>query len=228
MSEKSGRRLVFALLNAPRDFGVMATLTFRQRVMDGRVPLREFLSFMRNSPLCGTDYAWVREYQSRGAVHYHFLFERDRLAELGLISEDKLERVCRKGKVRWLVRGELEEWITRWWRASVGDYSDEFWSFQHGGIVELLADGDSAAKYFGSYLGKADQKTLPDDAEKSGRWWFVSPSAKPQIHSTGHLTAWHKPLPLNTVFDKQQLEEHYTLRQLEPVIPKHWRVRDWR
>lgn len=203
----------------------MATLTFRARVMDGREHLKSFQSGMRIAGYGELQYAWVREYQERGAVHYHFLWEREGLERRGHLRPEWLQEVKRRKGTRHLVRGPFEDLVVRTWMRAAGDSSPEFEDFQRGGIVELLGLTDSAARYFGSYMGKEKQKTLPDDAEKCGRWWFLCPGAKAVPVSKGHLTSWHKAIPLGTLFDKYECEASYTCADRSPVIPNHWKPR---
>ena len=201
----------------------MATFTFRERVMDGREQMKSLQLGMKSEGMGDLHYCWVREYQERGAVHYHFLMEREGLERRGWLAGRWLETVGTGKKARTVVRGPLEDRLVRLWISAVGDCSEEFRAFQWGGIVEPFRAEDGATRYFASYLSKAEQKTLPADAETTGRWWYVCPKAKPVPISRGHLTGWTRPIPLNTLFDKYEMEEHYTCRELPTFIPKHWR-----
>lgn len=87
-SPESRRRLDWLLANAPVDFAVHATLTYHARVdeSDGdqvaerngklvaraKADLHRFLNCIR--PEVGA-YCWIQEFQKRGAIHFHALFE---------------------------------------------------------------------------------------------------------------------------------------------------------
>lgn len=219
MSEKSLKRLTVALGDAPRDWGVMATLTFREVVIDGREPLRRFQRLMRGLGYGDLHHAWVREYQRRGAVHYHYLFEREGLAEMGLLDDSVMRPIQRKNAVRKLVGGKFERDLVHAWEKAVGDESKEFRDFQRGGIIELLEEGNSASRYFGSYLAKPEQKTLPKGAEKCGRWWWICPAAKPVPEGAVECHGYPFSRPLAHVFDKSQLSLQPLPEKPETLAP---------
>jgi len=205
-SDKSMRRLVFALENAACDFGVMATLTFRELILDGRSALAIFQREIKRGPLARVPFAWVREYQERGAVHYHYLFALKELEEIGWLDKANFATRSRKGVERTIVKGPLEQEIVRAWTKATGDDSEEFRRFQNGGIVELFETKTGASKYFASYLGKEHQKTLPAGANVTGRWWFLSPEAKPIPPENVWLTDYPFATPYNTIFDASKLD----------------------
>lgn len=221
MSKKSARRLTCALLDAPKDWGVMVTLTFREVVLDGRPALRRWMRLLRERGLGHLQWGWVREYQARGSVHYHWLWEREGLASAGLLSEVR-PRPYRPGQVsRLVVGGPLERRVVDSWSEAVGDTSQEFQRFQQGGIVELLEHATSAGRYFGSYMAKQEQKTLPAGGEKCGRWWAMSEIAKPKPGKRMWLTGWPFNVPLGTVFDNRKLEGMVSDERPTITMPKH-------
>ena len=174
--------------------------------MDGRAELARF--FRRLSPdiFSGVHYAWVREYQERGSVHYHVLWDESLLSQRGSESTWHARFVGSGRGRREVIGGNLEGHIVQAWVGAVGDKSREFISFQEGGIVQKWEGESGASQYFGSYLGKASQKELPIDAEKCGRWWYVCPDAAPVQEGHGFLTAYDRPYPESVIFDKTRLE----------------------
>jgi hypothetical protein len=206
LSKKSARRLVTALADAPKDWGVMVTLTFRERVVDGRPALKKWMRELRALGLGELQWAWVREYQRRGAVHFHWLWEGEGLSKCGLLHEADWHPVGAGAKQRIVNRGRLERICVESWCKAVGDASSEFKSFQQGGIVERLESENGAAHYFGSYLAKWEQKVLPEGAEGCGRWWAVSKSAKAERPVRMFLTGWPFRAPYAQVFDKSKLD----------------------
>ena len=222
LSEKSLRRLAFALGASPRAWGAMATLTFRETVVDGRKALKRFQRLMNAKGYADLHHGWVREYQGRGSVHYHYLWEREGLEARGLLGNDSLETIQRKKAQRQLIRGVFERDVVEAWSDAVGDTSEEFEAFQWGGIVELLAEGDSASRYFGSYLGKEEQKTLPEGAGSCGRWWWICRAAAPQPVDEVEVIGYPFRKPFSHVFDATKLivqpltESHETLPKGTP------------
>lgn len=208
-SGRALRRLVVALSDAPKDWAVMATLTFRERAPGPKEPLEKFQRLMRAAGYGDLQWAWVMEFQERGVEHYHFLWEGEALAERGLLCDEHRQKIRRKGHRVELLRGPFEAVVVACWMKAVGDKSEEFAAFQHGGIVEFFRSANGAACYFGSYLGKASQKTLPHGIEGCGRWWQVSKNARPIAESMGVIVG-NYPLtkPFRTVFDKTTMLEH--------------------
>lgn len=197
----------------------MATFTFRDRVMDGRAALRRF---QRATPELhdGTyHYAWVREYQDRGAVHYHYMWDESIISDPRWITSYNMRCVKRRGGEHFIVEGALSDLIVESWIAAVGDVSEEFLAFQRGGIVQRWQGADGAARYFGSYLSKPEQKTLPEDAECTGRWWFVCPEAKPVPEGKAFATSWHLTRPLGVLFDREPLMDHIAA-DLPAYVPR--------
>lgn len=198
---------------------MMATLTFGQRIMDGRSQLARFFRQLTQPVFAGVHTAWVREYQERGAVHYHVLWDETIFMPFEGITLHNMVNIKRKGKTCPLVTGLLEAWIVEAWIVAVGDLSEEFIKFQWGGIVQPWVGENGASNYFGSYLAKAKQKELPSDAEKSGRWWWICREAKPVPVGKGYLANWHLPYPLSVIFDKESIMDS-VVQDLPTFIPK--------
>ncbi len=151
-------------------------------------------------------WGWFREYQTRGVVHYHVILGEGVLAEV--FGEDclVLETVGRGNRRRTVCRGRPEYWIASRWVEAVADLSRAFEEFQFGGIVEILRDCDSPARYLGAYASKASQKRLPDGESFSGRWWYLSAACK--LVPVGEFVLWSWPLdyPSSVLWDYRQLD----------------------
>jgi hypothetical protein len=145
------------------------------------------------------------EFQRRGVVHFHVVFEEDFLRDRGWLAECYVETIKRKGKETRILRGPFEAIIVRRWIMAVEDTDLAFLRFQRGGIVELFRTANGAACYFGSYLAKADQKTLPFGLDGCGRWWAISRNATPKWERSGRLTKWNTEQQWAHVFDKSKL-----------------------
>ncbi len=197
----------------------MATLTYGTRTMDGRKDLARFFRQLTHPIFEGVHVAWIREYQERGAVHYHVLWDETIFRPHAGITLHNMVNVKRKGKLCPIVTGLLEAIIVEAWIVATGDLSEEFIRFQWGGIVQPIIGKNGAAAYFGSYLAKAKQKTLPEGAEQSGRWWWICPQAKPVPKGDGFLTQWHLPYPISTIFDGESVLD-YIVPNLPSFIPK--------
>lgn len=177
----------------------MLVLTFRECPTEPKLALRRFVRKMRMfGPL---QWGWVMEFQSRGAVHFHVFLERRYFRRFSWHKE----RVIRRGKATDLVRGGLEELLVSFWMQSVGDKHPDFVAFQHGGICELLRTPDAAARYVAKEAGKRAQKTLPEWLEGAGRWWWLSPAAKPRPVGTVRLEHWPYDRPYKQIFDSAEL-----------------------
>jgi len=228
LSRRSAQRLVFGLANSPRPWAYMATLTFRERVMDGRKQLARFQRLIASTLGSGVHSAWVREYQGRGAVHFHYLWCKEALSRCGGVTLHNICAVKRGRSSARIVRGPLDDLIVEAWCDAVGDTSPEFINFQRGGIVQEWEGENGCARYFGSYLAKQEQKELPEDAEKSGRWWWICQEAKPVPIGNAYLTAYNRDVPLSVIFDKEPLMDHVISNPKATFIPEWWKPRDTR
>lgn len=206
MSSKSAKRLLFCIANAPKQWGVMVTLTFRVCPEWPKDIFREWVRKMQKQGLCREGWAWVMEFQRRGVIHFHVLFCADVLQRTGLYQPRYIRSVQRNGSEVSLLRGPFDDRVCDAWITSVGDCESSFINFQRGGICEVLRTTDGAARYFAAYCSKKEQKTLPDWLKGCGRWWYVSPDQAPKETATATLTHWPFLIPFACVFDKAELD----------------------
>lgn len=205
-SAKSLKRCSFCLQNSETNWESMITLTFRSAHANARDVFRRWQGLMPWTGRQDLPWGWFREYQSRGLVHYHYVLGKGVLAQT--FNEDPLilDYVGRGKARRTVVRGRCESWIVGRWIEAVGDSSRAFESFQWGGIIELLKDRESPARYLGSYASKASQKRLPEGELPGGRWWYVSRAAQAVPRGTFNLWSWPLDYKSSIIWDFRQLD----------------------
>lgn len=181
-SVRSRLQAAWSLGNAEMDWAVMATLTYREAPSSyaeadkHRRRMRD--AIRRKWP--SVQWAWILEFQSRGAAHFHFFLS----APPGFAEEDR-ETVTRKGRKTELLRGEIERFIVSRWIDAVGDAHRDFLSFQWGGIVEALRSPDAAGRYAAKEAAKRVQKAAPWPVK---RWWGMSRQGTPRLRRTRRMT----------------------------------------
>lgn len=148
-SRDSRSHLRFNLLNASCRWEALATLTLPGECfpMDGLVIDRWRVNLWkrirRTYPLLKN--AWLKEFQERGALHYHCLLS---------------------GRVD-------KEWLANAWYEVVG--SGDRRHLEAGTRIEGFRKGEKAAAcYVTRYLTKEYQKRVPEGFEHIGRWWGMS------------------------------------------------------
>lgn len=190
-SRRSLIRASWAISNTEADFSLFSTLTFREPHKDPKACLRSFIRTSLGLDPCRHPYAWVQEYQTRGVVHYHLLWNyADSIMQEGFgYPETYRDVVRRKQSVR-VLSGDAEAYLIREWVSLVGDYDPKFLRFQSGGVHERVTNPELAGTYLGSYAGKEGQKRLPDGEAPQGRWWYISDAAKPVPRRTVTVDAW--------------------------------------
>lgn len=159
-SEASARRLAFIAANLDSTFQSLLTLTYRARTEAWESDAERNRRVIRRSQAdrhrflrCLADelgrYLWVREFQTRGVVHYHAITERE-------MSQER---------------------VTEAWCRATGQLEDEA-VLRHGVRVDAIWSQGGALSYLARYLGKERQKQLPAGVEGAGRWWGRSRSLK--------------------------------------------------
>lgn len=144
-SRRSRKRLIFLLRNTSDSWKILITLTYPgEYPKDLKISQRHlnaFLQFLRRQ---GAKYIWVKEFQERGAVHYHIFTDK-------YIDKDQV--------------------AYRWYEI-VG--SGDVRHLQAGTRVEYIKCQGLVYKYISDYIAKADQKAVPDDVYNVGRFWGCS------------------------------------------------------
>ncbi len=240
MSTRSRIRCAWTFANAQRDWGAMATLTFAVQPRHPKEALKKLVRRFRLDFGGSWQWAWVMEWQTRGVVHFHLFFERGFVDSLGYQTQS----IVRHGKPVSIIRGPLDDWLTKTWLASVyggggpGGAAPRpragvsrgssiplsmemrrFIDFHQGGIVELLRSPDAAARYVAKEAGKRVQKRLPEGVEAAGRWWWLSPAGKPRPTGRVALATWpFGPKAYSHIFDLRDLGR--TFRETPMIVTR--------
>ncbi len=159
-TRQSRKRLAWLLANAPIDFAGHATFTYHARVdeADGfkvearnralvgraKADLNRFLAAVRKEV---GRYCWIQEFQKRGAIHFHVLFEH-------AVEERRL--------------------ALAWCKAT--DQLHDPHALEHSVRVRVVEDQLAARRYLITYFGKGVQKHLPAGVRRAGRYWGASRS----------------------------------------------------
>jgi len=154
-SYKSVNRLKFLLGNTADLWKGMITLTYPAEFpKDGRVCMRHlnaFLQFLRRRNI---RYVWSKEFQERGALHYHIF----------------VDKYIRK-----------EDIALRWYNI-VGSGDEKH--LLAGTRVEAIRSQGLIFHYISAYISKLTQKQVPDDFVNVGRFWGASRDILPyeEVH----------------------------------------------
>lgn len=185
-SVKSRLNSAFQLGNAETNWIAMATLTYRvspgsyDDVRNDWTRLKDRLRKRWN----GVEWAWILEFQKRGAAHFH-VFIGDG-GELGkALLEEETRTVKRKGTDTEIFQGNVASWISETWIEIVGDTSPKFLRFQRGGILEKMRSRDAAGRYAAKEASKRVQKSAPWEVLQ---WWGMSNSIRPKFRESLSMT----------------------------------------
>lgn len=141
-SKKSQRRFQFFIRNTAHKFRFLIHLTYPAEfpidIREAQNHMNTFLQFLRRK---GGNYVWVKEFQSRGAVHFHICIDV------------------------WIPKNEIAQ---RWFNV-VG--SNDPKHLNAGTRVEAIKNIDHASAYMCAYLKKSTQKIVPEGIENVGRFW---------------------------------------------------------
>jgi hypothetical protein len=144
-TKKSAKSLSHLIRNSEDTWKVFITLTYPENFpcngKETKTHLNAFLQHMRRKKI---KYAWVLEFQSRGAPHYH------------IIASD------------FIPKDELSD---RWY--SIVDSGDEKHLRAGTGIESIKSIGHLYG-YLSNYINKLEQKTPPEGFENVGRFWGAS------------------------------------------------------
>jgi len=141
-SRKSQRRFQLLIRNTQHKFRFLVHLTYPAEypvdIREAQRHLHTFLVWYRRK---GGIYVWVKEFQSRGAVHFHICIDQ------------------------WIQKNEL----SNKWYEIVG--SGDINHLKSGTRVEAIKNRNHAAAYMCGYFKKSTQKVVPDNVENVGRFW---------------------------------------------------------
>lgn len=149
--------------NSDVEFTSFLTLTYGKSFpTDGRVVARHqdaFHTALRRR--YDTEYAWMKEFQARGAAHFHYLTE---------VAKNDID----------------PEWLGSTWSRITGGGELVRWQHTRPEVWAPFVYADGAIRYIGKYLRKAqeedgeNQKRVPVEKgwKNWGRWWGLSRGIK--------------------------------------------------
>lgn len=150
-SYKASARCRFAVSNTPElssPGALLITLTYPSVYpKDMREVKRHLHTLGKRCRRLGAYFAWVLEYQDRGAPHYHLVARFP-------------QTMCLK---------EVQKWVARNWYEVVGSADN---SHRLAGTrTELVKTPETCSWYLSKYLTKEYQKVVPVDVVNPGRMW---------------------------------------------------------
>jgi len=148
-SDKSKKRL--AWIYSQGDWKSMVTLTYHVNFPDykeSKLQLNTLLQYLRRNDI---KYLWVVEFQGRGFPHYHIWLNRELLAA---------ERID----------------IAKCWLRATANYNGTIQAkkFHLHPRIYTPWNVQIGLNYATKYAQKQNQKWLPVEIERFGRWWGVS------------------------------------------------------
>ena len=170
-SRKSRKKLLFLANNCGVEWLSLLTLTYPECwPTSGRVCARHLHNFFRAVERIwpGFRYLWVREFQRRGAPHWHILF--DHAGTGRRLTYRRPEGFEGPPSLGWV---SLHRWASRRWQETIADFGTPA-GIRAGIRWEELRSKDGGAAYIARYAGKREQKTIPWGFEHPGRWWSPS------------------------------------------------------
>ena len=183
----------------------MTTLTFRGGVDGAKECLRRYCSSMVKRKVYGDYWGWVQEYQERGVVHYHVIHCIEDLDNAYELEPSDWRKHKRGNNYVTVASGHLEEELVEPWLAIIPDKSMATVKFNYGGIVECISKPELAGWYLGRYTTKLAQKQLPPGEAPQGRWWWLSPAARPIMGEQEIVTYWPLKKPARFLFDSRRI-----------------------
>ena len=170
-SKRSRKKLMWLGNNCGVVWLSLLTLTYPECwPTDGRVCAKHLHNFFRciERIFPGFRYLWVREFQSRGAPHWHILFD------VRGSGRRLLYRAKPGGNgpppLGWV---NLHRWASRRWQETIADFGTPA-GIRAGIRWEELRSDDGGARYLATYAAKPEQKTIPWGFTHPGRWWSPS------------------------------------------------------
>ena len=166
---KSRKRLLWLVNNSGVEWKTMLTVTYGKTwPIIGRTSQVHLANLIRSLKRQFPEllYLWVKEYQERGAQHFHVL--------LSIRPHEQPNMRYRhsdgtKGKGPWGWR-EWHKWVSRRWQESIKNFRSAD-GLKAGCRWELLEHADGGARYISQYAQKKEQKIVPEHAVLPGRWW---------------------------------------------------------
>mgnify|MGYP001162889693 FL=1 len=205
MSCRSRLRLRWAVdntpeLRSPKTFFVCLTYP-AEWPKDGRIVKRHLDNFGKRCVRVNGFFAWVLEYQTRGAPHFHLLAR---------FPDD------------WDI-AKVREWVAVSWFEIVG--SGDGKHLRAGTSVELVKNSDGAGWYLSRYLGKEYQKQPPEDVLLPGRMWGMKGIKPPEPKVMAYKAGSKDGIKLARLIRRWAASD-FAFRQRQHVWTKAERMRE--
>lgn len=182
MTNKSRTRLAYTMYATSVEFRSIITLTYPSLWPNNgtqcKAHLNSFLTWFRGK-FPHQDYAWIVEFQDRGAPHYHIMTTvRDPDGE-------------QRHAMAWAWKSIVGRW---YWGAEIrqtggkvtpGMLQKLYRVHCHRDSWEQIRKPDGARRYMAKYALKPAQKLVPYAYQNIGRFWGVSRGVTDAIESTG-------------------------------------------
>ena len=194
------------IANSPTDWTLMTTLTFQGRVENAKEVFRDFCSRLVARNVLGAEWGWVQEYQERKVVHYHLIHTERALTTAICTGPTRWRVVRRKGRPVSVLAGLAGEYLAEEWMDCLPYVTPEIVRFNTGGICEQIAKPELAGWYLGRYASKMSQKQLPEGEPPNGRWWWLSPAARPIMGEEVIVDYWPFERPHKLLFDARHID----------------------
>ncbi len=141
-SSSSQRRFEMVARNVCDKLGVFITLTYPMSYpMNGTLVKSHLHLFLIYLQRKGYQYLWTLEFQERGAPHFHVLVDKH----------------------------IPHQWVAKTWYEIVGSKDEKH--LKAGTKVEAVRDRSRMGWYITSYMKKWQQKIVPEEYRKVGRFW---------------------------------------------------------
>jgi len=188
-SNNSQRRLARLLLNNAEKFKYFFTLTYRKNHKDCKLSknhINNFLTRFRKSNGSNVGYAWVLEFQKRGAVHFHIWLEDIKVEEF-----EDWQRISVRKQIQERFSDHVDDlnrfkYLTYLWLAITKQLNDPKAMKASTDLKSIYSNGFTFW-YATKYLTKKDQKEHHGNFDENtgkifdlwvGRFWGASRSVR--------------------------------------------------
>jgi len=189
-SASSQRRFEVVARNTCDKLGVFITLTYPNNYpIDGEVVKNHLHTFLIYLGRKGYQYLWTLEFQKRGAPHFHILVDK---------------------KIPY-------EWVAETWYNIVDSKDPKH--LEAGTRVEAVKNREAMGKYITHYMKKWQQKIVPEEYQKVGRFWGRSRKLL-EIKKEIYFGYWY---PMKIFRKEQRVFRKWTLSKT-----KYWKKKKFK
>jgi len=178
LTKRSIQRLNHKIRNSNHTFRAFVTLTYPSLFpTDGAIVKRQLNNFLTQlrKRYPNVQYAWVLEFQKRGAPHFHIVLSKE------VPSQDVESKYWQKSWVKIVCDDEpcpdssfMD--VYNWREFQEPHNKNREKHLKYGCRIDPVLDKNPAklANYFAKYLSKGSQKEAPKNFQNIGRWWGSS------------------------------------------------------